>query len=158
MKGVNLHLLALGREPGRLTIRLQSNSELNSLKFSVAGPSGESATESVNVTTVAAFCAEHGINGIDLLKIDAQGADLDVLRGAGPLLQGARVPFVLAEVAFPPEDVTNQPFEPLHHYLGEQGFRLSGFYEMFNYGQRLSLLGFCNALYVHPGALAQRFP
>lgn len=158
MRGVHLHLLALGREPGRLTLRLQSNSELNSLKFSVSEPGEAATTESVTVTTAAAFCAEQGIESIDLLKIDAQGADLDVLRGAEPLLRASRVPFVLAEVSFAPDDVTNQPFEPLHHYLGDQGFRLSGFYELFNYGQRHSLLGFCNALYVHPGALARRFP
>ena len=158
MKGVRLHQLALGREPGRLTLQLQANSELNSLKFSVAGPPVSASTESVTVATAAGFCSGQGIDRIDLLKIDAQGADLDVLRGAEPLLCASRVPFVVAEVAFAPEDITNQPFEPLHHYLGEQGFRLSGLYELFNYGQRLSLLGFCNALYVHPGALAQRFP
>jgi FkbM family methyltransferase len=154
---VHLHQLALAREPGQIKIRLQPESELNSLRFQATGQETASEVEMLTVTTIAAFCAQHAIDRIDALKIDAQGADLDVLRGAEPLLVGARIPFVLAEVAFPPDDVNNQQFEPLHHYLGDCGFRLSGFYEPFNYGLRLSLLGFCNALYVHPDALERRF-
>jgi FkbM family methyltransferase len=157
LRGVHLHQLALANESGQMTIHLQSDSELNSLRFLASGPA-DSGAEVVSVTTVAAFCEHEGIDRIDALKIDAQGADLDVLRGAKPLLTSARVPFVLTEVAFPRDDIANQQFEPVHHFLCDHGFRLSGFYEVFNYGPRLSLLGFCNALYVHPEALEQRFP
>jgi len=157
LRGVHLHQLALARESGQTMIRLQTNSELNSLRFLASGLD-DAAAEMVTVTTVAAFCEQRGIDRIDALKTDAQGADLDVLRGAEPLLTGARVPFVLAEVAFPQDDANNQQFEPVHHYLEDRGFRLSGFYEAFNYGPRLSLLGFCNALYVHLDALERHFP
>ena len=36
----------------------------------------------VSVTTLDAYCAEHGIAEIDFLKIDTEGHDLKVLRGA----------------------------------------------------------------------------
>jgi FkbM family methyltransferase len=42
--------------------------------------------ETVRVQRLDAFCAEHGVAHIDWLKIDAEGADLDVLRGAGDML------------------------------------------------------------------------
>jgi FkbM family methyltransferase len=158
LKGVHMHATAMGREPGRQTIRLQTLSELNSLRFPATNPSDPGAVETIEIETVAGFCEKHGIDRIDVLKIDAQGADLDVLQGAGHLLQSARVPFVLAEVGFVAGDVTNQPFEPLHRHLTDHGFHLSGFYNMFSYGARLARLGWCDALYVHPEALEQWFP
>ena len=157
LRNVHLHQLALSSEPGQASIHLQTDSELNSLRL-LASDATDPAAETVSVTTVAAFCEPRGIDRIDALKTDAQGADLEVLRGAETLLTAARVPCVLTEVAFPRDDANNQQFEPVHHYLADRGFCLSGFYEVFNYGPRLSLLGFCNALYVHPDALGRRFP
>lgn len=52
-----------------------------------------SSGEGVDVvlTTVDAYCASHGISHIDLLKIDAEGYDLLVLRGALHLLGDRQV-------------------------------------------------------------------
>ncbi len=38
------------------------------------------------VTTVASFCETHGIDRVGLLKIDVEGLELDVLRGAAAML------------------------------------------------------------------------
>jgi FkbM family methyltransferase len=46
--------------------------------------------ENVRVRRIDTFCREHGIGRIDWLKVDAEGADLDVLRGAGDML-GSRI-------------------------------------------------------------------
>ena len=43
---------------------------------------GDVRSFTTKVTTVDAYCAEHGIESIDLLKIDAEGHDLHVMRGA----------------------------------------------------------------------------
>ena len=44
--------------------------------------SAETVTHSVGVTTIDAFLAEHGIDQVTLLKIDTEGFDLAVLKGA----------------------------------------------------------------------------
>jgi FkbM family methyltransferase len=49
------------------------------------------AVVNVDVTTVDALAEQHGLEAIDLLKIDTEGAELDVLRGAGGLLASGRV-------------------------------------------------------------------
>jgi hypothetical protein len=42
--------------------------------------------EQVDVTTLDRFCAEHQISAIDYLKLDVEGHELSVLRGAHDLL------------------------------------------------------------------------
>jgi len=45
----------------------------------------------VPVTTLEAHAREHGLASIDLLKIDAEGLDFDIIRGALALLREGRV-------------------------------------------------------------------
>lgn len=51
----------------------------------------------VPVTTGDAFCDEKGITHIDFLKIDTEGADLDVLRGFARALEEGRVDVIQFE-------------------------------------------------------------
>jgi FkbM family methyltransferase len=53
--------------------------------------------EEVPVTTLATYCAQQGITEIDMLKVDAEGHDLAVLLGAGPLITEGRVAAVQFE-------------------------------------------------------------
>ncbi|WP_236618346.1 FkbM family methyltransferase [Rhodopirellula europaea] len=39
-------------------------------------------SEEVSVTTIDRYCEKHGIQGIDLLKLDIEGHELDALKGA----------------------------------------------------------------------------
>jgi len=68
---------------------------------------GDAGTIEVPVTTMDAFVAEKRLPGIDVLKLDVEGAELDALRGATALLSGARRPTILCEVHAPilPEEL-----------------------------------------------------
>jgi FkbM family methyltransferase len=153
------HQLALGSAPESREILLQDCSELNSLSFTPGpGATGSSKVERVEVTTLDLFCATHGIGGIDILKTDAQGRDVDVLCGGDRLISSGNVPFIYTEVGFQPDDPINTPFAAIDRHLAPRGYRLSGLYEQSGWGPRGSLLSFCNALYLHPEALQRRFP
>ncbi len=154
---VRAHRLALGGTRGARDIEIRENSELNSLA-PASEPGAQSRVERVDVATLDEFCREEGIETIDVLKTDAQGTDVDVLAGADGLISGGRVAFVYAEVSFQPDDRANTHFDGLNELLVSRRFRLFGFYEQF--GGALGgegYLQFCNALYVHPGALKHRF-
>lgn len=150
---IHVHQLALGSEPGRVKLKKQACSELNSLAHRVEDATADGKFEEVQVTTLDDFCAEKNISRIDVLKIDAEGFDLEVLRGAERLLSGKQVCFVFAEVTFRPDRPGNQPYIPLHEHLIQKGFYLSGFYDQWRRGPAMD---FCNALFVHPEALKLR--
>jgi FkbM family methyltransferase len=52
----------------------------------------------VEATTLAAAMAERALPTPRLIKVDTEGADHSVLKGAVPLLEGMAVPYVLAEL------------------------------------------------------------
>ena len=54
-------------------------------------------TETVQFSTVDAFCKEHSIQEIDFLKIDVEGHEINVLNGAKGMLNSNKVKFVQFE-------------------------------------------------------------
>lgn len=56
-----------------------------------------SESETVPVVTLDGYCADQGISQVDYLKIDAEGHDLAVLKGAAGLLEAGAVRFVQFE-------------------------------------------------------------
>jgi len=60
---------------------------------------GKPAPKSIPVRCVAIddYCRERGIRHIDFLKVDVEGAELDVLRGCGRLLSHARIDYLQFE-------------------------------------------------------------
>jgi FkbM family methyltransferase len=104
-------------------------------------------TVTVSVTTVDEFCTKNGIGEIDILKTDAEGLDLDVIRGAAGMLERTVVPLIYTEVFFVPA-YENQPlFHEVYEHLYKNDYRLVGLYESghpthyFHFG--------ANALFVH---------
>lgn len=76
-------------------------------------------------------------DSIDLLKIDVQGAELKVLKGASDALQ--RTHMVLAEVSFRPQYEGSAIFSEVYEYMLEAGFLLTGLQEGFR-GEHRELL------------------
>lgn len=85
--------------------------------------------ESVTTETVDNFCLGHKISFVDLLKIDVQGAELAVLKGASGLLQSGRVGFVFIEVGFESSDTTTTFFPKIVNFLNDYGFGLCALYD-----------------------------
>jgi hypothetical protein len=66
-----------------------------------------------------------GIAGMDMLKIDVQGAELDVFVGAGTLLEDALL--IWTEVEFLPLYRDQPLFAEVERYLRDKGFQLFAF-------------------------------
>jgi FkbM family methyltransferase len=83
--GAVVHAMGLGAEETTLEATFFPESSqlsgINPLPHALAAE-----TRSVRVTTGDAYCAEQGIEHIDLLKIDTEGHDFDVLRGFETML------------------------------------------------------------------------
>lgn len=114
------HCLALGSRPGRAIMRAIPGNVTNRI---LAEPPLHGQTEEVEVTTGDLFCAAHGIAQIGILKIDAEGHDLEVLVGFRGMLAERRCAYVQVECGIAPDNRMHVPF-----------FRLADFMFTFGYG------------------------
>jgi FkbM family methyltransferase len=100
----------------------------------------------IQTDTVDHFCSEHGIPSIDILKVDVEGAEDRVFRGAQKMLSQGAVRSVFVEVYFDPVYKGMPLMWDLHAQLSKFGFRLYGLYSLYAGGN--GLLSFGNALYM----------
>jgi FkbM family methyltransferase len=76
----------------------------------------------VETETLAAWAERSGVERLDVIKLDVQGAELAVLRGAGALLDGVRA--LDLEIEFNPIYRGQPLFHEIDGFLREQGFVL----------------------------------
>jgi FkbM family methyltransferase len=62
-------------------------------------PAAPVARQRVQGVTLDDYCSQHGINRIDLLKLDIEGAELEALRGAAGLLRERQVGCLVFEIS-----------------------------------------------------------
>lgn len=109
---------------------------------------------SVDVRAVDGFRREHQIDTIDLLKIDSQGYEMKILRGAEQSLGAGAIPLIYLEVNFVPVYECQPSFHEIIEYLVGFGYRLVGLYEC-GFGNSSFLVG-GNALFVNEPVIRER--
>jgi FkbM family methyltransferase len=95
-KNITLSQLALGSEPGTLQLHVKSFHGHHSLGDTSSSPTVEKID--VEVDTVDRYCATNEIERIDFLKIDVEGFEEDVLKGAASMLKNQNIGLVLFEL------------------------------------------------------------
>lgn len=109
--------------------------------------SGE--TIEVQTDTIDHFCWERGISTIDILKVDVEGAEERVFKGAREMFSRGAIKSVFVEVYFRPVYDRMPLFGDLDNQLKRFGFGLCGLYSLNS--SRDGFLSFGNALYLrHP--------
>jgi FkbM family methyltransferase len=142
--------LAFGSRREAISIRLHKDSGLNTLvNDQPRTPDLTGQTETVTVETIDNFCRDHAIERINILKMDVQGWELEVLRGANTMISRNAIQFVIAEVGFRRSDTDMQHFAELNDFMQASRFDFCGFYDTFRYGPAKQFVGFSNALYVN---------
>ena len=114
--------------------------------------------ETVTMASGDAFCAEHSIEQIGFLKIDAEGHDLEVLRGFTAMLKASRVDLVEAEVGMNPENRMHASFGSVQKFLERLGYRL---FLLYDFGRDAPFTGRvvlrrCNAVFASPKLVETR--
>jgi FkbM family methyltransferase len=83
----------------------------------------------VRSLTVDEYADAHGIERLGLLKIDTEGHEEAVLRGARKRLESGAIEFVVCECEFTPRlDEPHAQFHALHALLEPLGYRVVSFY------------------------------
>jgi FkbM family methyltransferase len=103
-------------------------------------------TIEIQTDTVDHFSYEKGISKIDILKVDVEGAESRVFRGAQEMFSRGAIRSVFVEVYFDPVYDGMPLMWDLHAQLSGFGFHLRGLYSL--YAGRSGVLSFGNALYL----------
>jgi FkbM family methyltransferase len=103
-------------------------------------------TIEVRTDTLDSVASMYGVTRIDILKMDAQGAELTILRGAAKLLKARAIQLIYTEAQFRPLYEGAGTFAEIATYLGENGFQLHNLYNI-NHNQH-GIACWCDALFV----------
>lgn len=129
---------ALGREAGVSTLFRNADSVTSSLLQ--PAPQAETLpyaeklqpvdTVKVEVRRLSDELRRLGIQRIDLLKSDCQGADLNVLEGAAQEIDNGQIHLISTEALFHLEYEKQAWFHQILAWLGARGFVLIGLYDV----------------------------
>lgn len=99
LAGVNVVQSALGESVGGgvLQINVRGRDGLNTLGRATHPDSKVVGQENVPITTLDVFMQEHNVLRVDVMKVDIEGAELMMFRGARDLLARADAPLILYE-------------------------------------------------------------
>lgn len=145
--------VALGAESGSALLNrntLQTTSSLLSTactsKAYLRGPALSTQRKvDISVKTLDAIADEFTIGAIDLLKIDVQGYELNVLKGASQMLRSGRIRVIVLEVNFAPLYEQQACFQEICRFLQSHSYSLSCLYD-FAFSTRKELM-WCEALF-----------
>lgn len=144
--------LGLSDRVGDVPIILQTDSQTHSLEpRNPASPTGHSAVETVPVTTLDAFATSRAWKTVDLLKIDTEGHELAVLRGAQQQFEQKRIGAVLLETTLDPADTTHTQLALVSDFLAPFDFHLTAIYDQVIWAPPARLAYF-NTLFVNAHA------
>lgn len=160
MNGVHCERLALGAKAGAVSFyatRCSSASSLlppeDFLRERSAKRNYDYRKMEVPMDTLDQVAARLSLTGIDILKMDVQGSELQVLRGAAGLLQESRIDLIFSEALFAETYAGQSDFNEIWSYLKNYGYVL---WDLFPFVHTtLGRLWTANAIFVSAPAAAQ---
>jgi FkbM family methyltransferase len=111
---------------------------------------------SVSVNTIDNICQQHSIDLIDLLKIDAQGAELKIITGAHNILSRSAVRVIYCEIQFVRLYKNAARFDEIWSLLSSYGYRLHNIYDLV-YNHRGEIC-WGDAIFVRESDFPSNFP
>ncbi len=130
--------VALGARDGRAELHVNAFTQTNSL-LPAATDVGQWSPDhyyktverrEVDITTVDQLMREYDIAVLDILKMDTQGTEIDVLRGAVDALAAGRIRLVYSEVEFVHLYENQALFHDMDRHMQKAGYELCGIYNL----------------------------
>jgi len=108
----------------------------------------ENNSTSISVRRLDEFCLDENIAAIDLLKIDVEGNELSVLKGASGIFEKNAIRAIFLECDFNKEDKQHSYFFDIFDFLSKEDFCFHGLFDVVRYSPSYGI-GFCNALFLN---------
>ena len=124
--GKRIHLVqsAMGDKEEQREIYVNKSSLHNSIVYAYP----ESSKELIAIDTVDAYMRRNDIKAVDFVKIDTEGYELEVIRGAEAALRSESIGVLYIESEPTPTPRHFVPFESLRSALSEFGYKVFGIY------------------------------
>ena len=130
--------LAFGGTEGIGVLRVNSSGPTNSLlqteesaaSFWGSGLMETTTTVDVELSTIDTFCDQRDIHEIDVLKIDTQGTELEILRGAIKMLTARKIRLVYMEMIIAPSYKGQAKPHETMYFFDKLGYHIHGFYNL----------------------------
>ena len=142
-KNIRCHNFALG-ETNEKAFLTRPNSDL----CGQVVKSQENNSTSISVRRIDEFCQVENISVIDLLKIDVEGNELSVLKGASGMIEKNAIRAIFLECDFNKEDKQHSYFFDIFDFLSKENFGFHGLFDVVRYSPSYGI-GFCNALFLN---------
>jgi FkbM family methyltransferase len=117
---ITTHKTALGNYVGSAEFTRTPDTGTNHLGVETDSPTANTIVYKVPITTLDEFTSGEEFDVIKVLKIDVEGTDLDVLRGAEGLLADGRIEVIIVEIPLSAERRSE-----MNTYLTEQGLSIA---------------------------------
>lgn len=148
--------IGFGQEETTLTIEVYKNPELssyNSFNESIF-ENEEKVVEQIEITTLTNFCHSNQIDTIDLLKIDTEGFDLQVLKGAIELLNKDKISLIQVEASMNHENTFHVYFTDFINFLEPYRFEIFAIHDqILDFKSKKTKLRRINMSFVHKSLL-----
>lgn len=143
------HHAALGAKTETRTIALRSNEvgcTMNQMNRLAGENTPAEFQEPVMILRLDDVCHQFSVGQIAFLKIDVEGFELEVLRGAMEMLKSGKIQNIIAEVTFNKYSEQHVQFDDVRVMLEPFGFIFGGYYDP-AYRPESGRLSFTNALF-----------
>jgi hypothetical protein len=111
--------------------------------------------ENIETLTLDRFCEVEGMKNIDFLKIDTEGYDLEILKGAETMLKKQAIDFVQVEAGMNARNTRHVPFADFVQYLASRDYTLFGLYDQHLEWNGDRMLRFCNPVFISRNAASK---
>lgn len=141
--------LAFGEDNKQEQILVQGTSGSNSITQATQLKLHDTQSlETVNLMTLDRFLEKDAsIEQIDLLKIDTEGYECQVLKGADATLSNQKILYIFIEVTFRQEDKYHTQFSTISQILANYNFNFVGLYNVYPFWGGGNAVDYCNALF-----------
>ena len=136
-KSIKTYQIALSNQNGKAKFLINTDQSCNSMfprpsmgaKYYSEGSQNIGQIE-VETQTLDTFCETEGIGDIDILKLDVEGSELNVLKGAFQKLTEQRIRLIFTEVMFVAHYDGGCFFHEVSDFLSRYDYKLFNLYNL----------------------------
>jgi len=130
-KRIHCFRLALGASKEKRNMLSENTSTMNRLidEKEYISNITKQPIEQVTIITIDEFCKNNEVDHINYLKIDAEGYDLEVLKGSEKMLYDQKIDLVEVEAGMNIENNRHVPYALISEYLTKLNYHVFGIYE-----------------------------